>query len=165
MGSNEKISVLMVCLGNICRSPMAEAVFRHVAASKNLLSKFDVIDSAGTGAYHVGNRPDSRSTAECAKNGVVVEHRARQVSLEDFERFDYILAMDEENLEDLERKRGGRGGKARVMLFGEFAGEGEGKRVVEDPYYGGQRGFEVNFGQCWRFSEGFLGRVFGEDEG
>ncbi|KAF3310104.1 hypothetical protein TWF173_010114 [Orbilia oligospora] len=142
---------------------MAEAVFRHVVTEKNLLDKFDVIDSAGTGAYHIGNPPDSRSVAECERNGVMVSHRARQVVREDFERFDYILAMDEENLEDLERKRGkGNGkGKARVMMFGEFAGEGEkGGKVVRDPYYGGQRGFEVNFGQCWRFSEGFLGRVF-----
>ncbi|RVD81618.1 uncharacterized protein DFL_009474 [Arthrobotrys flagrans] len=165
MGSNEKISVLMVCLGNICRSPMAEAVFRHVAQEHGLLDRFDVIDSAGTGAYHVGSSPDSRSAAECRKNGVSISHRARQVKKEDFERFDYILAMDEENLENLERKKPRSGEvRAKVMMFGEFRGEGDhGGKVVEDPYYGGQRGFEVNFGQCWRFSEGFLRRVLGVD--
>ncbi|KAK6339281.1 hypothetical protein TWF718_008702 [Orbilia javanica] len=162
MGSNEKISVLMVCLGNICRSPMAEAVFRHVAQEHNLLDKFDVIDSAGTGAYHVGSPPDSRSVSECKKNGVAVSHRARQVRKEDFERFDYILAMDEENLENLERKRGRKEGRAKVMMFGDFADEGSGV-VVEDPYYGGQRGFEVNFGQCRGFSENFMRRVLGVD--
>ncbi|KAK6507237.1 hypothetical protein TWF481_005687 [Arthrobotrys musiformis] len=155
--ASEKISVLMVCLGNICRSPMAEAVFRHTAEKHGVLERFDVIDSAGTGAYHVGHKPDSRSVAECAKNGVEVVHRARQVRASDFERFDYVLAMDEENLGDLERRRPG-GSKAKVMMFGEFGG---GREVVEDPYYGGQRGFEVNFGQCGRFSEGFLREVLG----
>ncbi|KAK6332547.1 hypothetical protein TWF730_004207 [Orbilia blumenaviensis] len=146
------------------RSPMAEAVFRHTAKEHDLLDRFDIIDSAGTGAYHIGSNPDSRSAAECRKNGVAISHSARQVSKRDFETFDYILAMDEENLANLERKKPKSGEcKARVMMFGDFADGDRKGVVVEDPYYGGQRGFEINFGQCRKFSENFMRRVLGAE--
>ncbi|KAK9720699.1 Low molecular weight phosphotyrosine protein phosphatase [Basidiobolus ranarum] len=144
--------VLFVCLGNICRSPMAEAVFAHTVKTKGLSDKF-LIDSAGTAAYHVGETPDSRSTATCKKHGVPVNSRARQVSVKDYTDFDYILCMDESNLANL-KSRKPKNSKATVEMFGKYDPEGE--LVIEDPYYGGQDGFEHNFRQVTRCSLGFL---------
>ncbi|RKO83157.1 phosphotyrosine protein phosphatase I superfamily [Blyttiomyces helicus] len=152
MTSTEKTSVLFVCLGNICRSPMAEAVFRHVVTSRGLSDRF-VIDSAGTAGYHVGDSPDPRSVATCRKNGVPVSHSGQKVNKEDFSRFDYILCMDESNLADLKRLQPTRT-KAKVSLFGDFDPKGD--RIIKDPYYGGQDGFDRNYAQVVRCSEGFL---------
>ncbi|KAK6329750.1 hypothetical protein TWF696_003614 [Orbilia brochopaga] len=158
-----KISVLMVCLGNICRSPMAEAVFRQVAVENNLLDRFDKIDSAGTAAYHAGEPPDPRSAAVCAAHNVPVQHLARRVTKDDFRTFDYILAMDEYNLRDLQEMRPADATAVKLGMFGDYEdGERRGV-VVEDPYYGGKRGFEVNFGQCLRFSRNFMREVLGAD--
>ncbi|TGZ85685.1 LMWPc-domain-containing protein [Ascodesmis nigricans] len=163
----DKISVLFCCLGNICRSPMAEAAFTHVITTSppHIQSRFTLIDSCGTASYHTGSSPDSRTVSELRRNGITTTHRARQVRDSDFHEFDYILAMDEMNLRDLEaRKRRGKRaeeGKARVMLFGEF---GEGKReIVEDPYYGGEDGFRRNFEQVTRMSKRFVREVLGEE--
>ncbi|KAI8974477.1 phosphotyrosine protein phosphatase I superfamily [Pilobolus umbonatus] len=147
------ISVLFVCLGNICRSPMAEAVFAHVVKQRQLEGRISKIDSAGTASWHVGNSPDSRSASTCKKHGVPVNHRARQVAKSDFNQFDHILCMDESNLSDL-RSIQPKGSKAVVELFGSYDPEGE--LIIEDPYYGGKDGFEHNFKQVTRASEGFL---------
>ncbi|KAK2741714.1 hypothetical protein FQN55_008213 [Onygenales sp. PD_40] len=172
----ESISVLFVCLGNICRSPMAEAVFRHHSASLPPTSRltFSTIDSAGTGAYHVHSPPDPRTMATLRAHNITnYSHSARKVRAADFTTFDYILAMDEENLEDLLEARAravGRGGGARedgegvavVRLIGDFREDGSvvekvgGGEVVGDPYYGGNKGFETVYKQLVRFSEGFL---------
>ncbi|KAJ3073201.1 hypothetical protein HDU98_002020 [Podochytrium sp. JEL0797] len=148
-----KISVLFVCLGNICRSPMAEAVFAQTVRDSGLESTFSKIDSAGTAGYHVGNAPDSRSVATCKNHGIPVSHRAQKVSPNHFHEFDYLLCMDESNLNDLKRAQP-KGSKAVVKLFGEFDAQGE--RIIEDPYYGGDEGFEHNFLQVGRCSRGFL---------
>ncbi|KAI8818387.1 protein-tyrosine phosphatase [Fimicolochytrium jonesii] len=144
--------VLFVCLGNICRSPMAEAVFAHITKERGLSSQFK-IDSAGTAGYHVGDSPDTRSMATCRKNGVDVSHVGRQVSKSDFTDFDWVLCMDESNLRDLQRIQP-KGSKAKVQLFGDFDPEGD--RIIRDPYYGGPEGFDRNFAQVTRCSEQFL---------
>lgn len=158
MPDSQPVSVLFVCLGNICRSPMAEGVFRSLASSNPLISK---IDSCGTGAYHAGDSPDPRTMAVLKANGIKdYKHRARKVRVpEDFEDFDYVLAMDGMNLSDLRAmvKRKGLGEEAmeRVKLFGEFGGKSK-KEEVGDPYYGGNDGFEIAFEQLQRFGRGLL---------
>lgn len=135
-----KVGVLFVCMGNICRSPTAEGVFRKLHLE--LASHLDLhIDSAGTHAYHIGDPPDPRSRAAALKRGVDIGgHRGRQVTAGDFHVFDYVLAMDSENLGRLERLQP-KDGKAELKLLLEYA-EGTGGLDVPDPYYGGSRGFE-----------------------
>ncbi|KAI9246851.1 phosphotyrosine protein phosphatase I superfamily [Sporodiniella umbellata] len=149
----DSTSVLFVCLGNICRSPMAEAVFTHTVKERKLQDKFSRIDSAGTAAYHTGETPDDRSVACCESHGVPVNHRARKVKEQDFNEFDYILCMDKSNLRNLQ-SAAPKNSKAIVKLFGEYDPKGE--LIIEDPYYGGDEGFEHNFKQVVRASEGFL---------
>ncbi|KAI9251303.1 phosphotyrosine protein phosphatase I superfamily [Helicostylum pulchrum] len=153
MSTENPITVLFVCLGNICRSPMAEAVFAHTVKQNNLQDRFTKIDSAGTASYHVGSVPDNRSASTCKAHGVAVKHKARKVTKKDFEDFDYILCMDESNLSDLKRIQPS-GSKAVLKLFGEYDPQGE--LIIEDPYYGGNDGFEHNFRQVTRASEGLL---------
>jgi protein-tyrosine phosphatase len=134
------VRVLFVCLGNICRSPTAEGVFRAVLAREAPDLEVDV-DSAGTAAYHVGEPPDPRTQSAARVRGYELSAlRARVVEPADFERFDLILAMDEENAETL-RRRAPRDKRNRVKLFLEFA-DGVDETEVPDPYYGGARGFE-----------------------
>lgn len=134
------VRVLFVCLGNICRSPTAEGVFRAQVKKAGLDDRIE-IDSAGTGAWHVGNPPDKRATAAAAARGYDLSPlRARQAVSEDFEQFDYVLAMDEDNLHNLKRLK--QGGKASPELFLEAYGSLS-AREVPDPYYGGDEGFEL----------------------
>jgi len=122
---------------------------------------------AGTGAYHVGSPPDSRSARTCAKYGVPVNHLARQVLAQDFEEFDFVLAMDTSNLQDLQDFVDGLDQReqaklGKVQLFGDYREPGSKlDRIVRDPYYGGIDGFENNFKQLTCFSEEFLRKVFG----
>ncbi|EXJ94860.1 hypothetical protein A1O1_03258 [Capronia coronata CBS 617.96] len=159
--ASDKVSVLFVCLGNICRSTMAEGVFRSLAKGHPRIHE---IDSAGTGAYHILDPPDYRTMATLRKHGITdYEHGARQVDTQDFLTFDYILAMDAYNLRDLQRLRRrveskGQKPKAQVMLFGEFSGKGKAEEVV-DPYYGADNGFEVVYEQVTRFSKNFLDHI------
>ncbi|KAJ2802756.1 Low molecular weight phosphotyrosine protein phosphatase [Coemansia guatemalensis] len=153
MTKDKKISVLFVCLGNICRSPMAEAVFTAMVKKRGLRDRFQ-IDSAGTAAYHLGEFPDKRTIAACFSNGVPVRHQARQVCEEDFYTFDYILCMDEDNLKDLNDEKPA-GSTPRIELFGSYSAE-KGDRIIKDPYYGDRDNFEANFNQVTRCSEGLL---------
>jgi protein-tyrosine phosphatase len=132
--------ILFVCMGNICRSPTAEAVFRDVVRREG--RNFDVvIDSAGTHAYHVGEPPDNRAIAAARRRGIAMQDlRARVVTREDFLRFDLVLAMDEENLAHLVRIAPA-GQRQRIQLLLDYAPEA-GMREVPDPYYGGESGFE-----------------------
>ena len=132
--------ILFVCLGNICRSPTAEAVFRSIVEREAPDLKVEV-DSAGTAGYHVGEPPDPRTQAAARRRGYDLSAlRARIVEPADFERFDLILAMDEENAANL-RRRAPLDKRNRVKLFLDFAADADDKEVP-DPYYGGASGFE-----------------------
>lgn len=132
--------VLFVCMGNICRSPTAEGVFRHLVEQQGLAGKI-IIDSAGTHDYHIGDAPDARSQAAAARRGYDLSRlRARQVERDDFRKFDYVLAMDEANLELL-RQQCPEASRGKLRLFLAFADKVE-LREVPDPYYGGAQGFE-----------------------
>ena len=132
--------ILFVCLGNICRSPSAEAVLREIAAREAPELRIEV-DSAGTAGYHIGEPPDARSQEAARRRGYDMSAlRARIVEPADFERFDFILAMDENNLSVL-RRRVPAALHERVRLFLDFAPDA-GTQEVPDPYYGGPTGFE-----------------------
>ena len=132
--------ILFVCLGNICRSPLAESVFRHLARERGVESHFE-IDSAGTSGYHDGEGPDSRSVATARRRGIEVAGVSRKLLGDDLHRFDYVIAMDGENRSEIARLQRAAGGPAKVHLLREWDPEG-GDRNVPDPYSGGQRGFE-----------------------
>ena len=139
MEIENKISVLFVCMGNICRSPTAEGVFRHLATDAGVIELLTV-DSAGTHAYHVGEPPDRRSREAAARRGYSLNAiRARRVAEVDFERFDLILAMDRLNLETL-RAASDASQHAKLRLFLDYGSSPESE--VPDPYYGGATGFE-----------------------
>ncbi|KAH8156656.1 hypothetical protein CIB48_g11591 [Xylaria polymorpha] len=162
--SGEKVSVLFVCLGNICRSTMAEGVFRSIVKdpSSPYYNLVGTVDSCGTGGYHIGDEPDERTLSTLSDHGITnYTHAARRLRDGDFKEFDYIFAMDSSNYSDLQRWRGRKGSdeKAQVMLFGEFSGTGR-KETVKDPYYVGGDAFEKAYEQCRRFSENFLAATF-----
>ncbi|QPC77734.1 hypothetical protein HYE68_008486 [Fusarium pseudograminearum] len=160
----DQISVLFVCLGNICRSPMAEGIFQHLAKQPNLKGKIGRIDSCGTAAYHSGEPPDDRTMSTLEANGIDdYDHLARRFHPSDFTTFDYIFAMDRSNLSDLLRlQKNNPDSTAKVMLFGEFSGTKR-PEIVNDPYYGGNDGFSKAYEQCTRFSKNFVKETFGEE--
>lgn len=135
----EKMSVLFVCMGNICRSPTAEGVFRKLVADAELTDRI-LTDSAGTHAYHRGEPPDRRAIAAALRRGIdMSDIRARRVQDADFERFDLILAMDKLNLVTLQDRAGDSVDRIQLLMeFSELSPGGE----VPDPYYGGAAGFE-----------------------
>jgi protein-tyrosine phosphatase len=132
------VRILFVCLGNICRSPTAEAVMRGLVADAGLEGEVEV-DSAGTGNWHIGDPPDPRAVAAAADRGVELEGAARSVSEADFEAFDLVIAMDRSNRDALLRLATDAEGRDRVRLLREF-GDGV-EEDVPDPYYGGEDGF------------------------
>ena len=134
------IKVLFVCLGNICRSPTAEGVFRHIVRSARLERQIEV-DSAGTHAYHIGDSPDPRAQAAAARRGIDLGGlRGRQATAEDFHEFDYVIAMDRENYATLQ-SRCPPTLHYKIRLFMEFAPQYE-QDEVPDPYFGGIAGFD-----------------------
>lgn len=151
------VNVLFVCLGNICRSPAAEGVFRALVAREGLDGKI-VCDSAGTGSWHIGEPPDKRMRAAARRRGVDLDAlRGRQVTVADFERFDYVLAMDDDNLANLQALcPPGRAG--RLARFLDFAPEA-GRSDVPDPYYGGEAGFERVLDLVEMASKGLLADI------
>lgn len=137
-----KVNVLFVCLGNICRSPLAEGIFRQRVNEKGLSGRFE-IDSCGTAAYHMGKHPDSRSVANAKQNGVRYDHRARKFEGKDFNDFDFIIPMDDANYEDVVSLMP-KGAKAKVFKMRYFDTL-EINSDVPDPYYGGEQGFQEVF--------------------
>ncbi len=151
------VRLLFVCLGNICRSPTAEGVMRSLVHRDGLDDAF-VIDSAGTGAWHVGSSPDRRATSAAASRGIPLEGAARQVAADDFERFDLLLAMDGSNLAELRRLAPNEEARRRAHLLREFdpACSSADDPEVPDPYYGGPHGFEDVLDQVSAACEGLL---------
>jgi len=134
------IKVLFVCLGNICRSPLAEGIFKHQVKMAGLAKKI-MVDSAGTSGWHIGDSPDPRSVDIAERNGITLDSFGRKAVAEDFTDFDYILAMDRDNLRDLENLRGlSINSKAQLSLMRDFDSIAKGSDVP-DPYYGGADGF------------------------
>lgn len=134
-------SVLFVCLGNICRSPLAEAAFRQEAEGLGLKAE---VDSAGTGGWHAGEPPDRRAQAVALRHGAdISRYRARKVVPEDFYRFTHILALDHDNLRDLKAIRPADA-SAKLSLLLDYAPGREGQ-AVEDPWYGAASGFEITW--------------------
>ncbi|WP_414451453.1 low molecular weight protein-tyrosine-phosphatase [Burkholderia sp. 22PA0099] len=152
-------SICFVCLGNICRSPTAEGVMRRQVNAAGLDHVIE-IDSAGTGDWHVGEAPDARARQAAEQRGYDLSAlRARQVSAADFARFDLLLAMDEANLAELQRRSPAEH-RHKVRLLMAFAGDAN-EREVADPYFGGAAGFERVLDQCERACAGLLADLRG----
>lgn len=163
-------SILFICLGNICRSPLAEGVFRDEAAKRGLINSID-IDSAGTGGWHVGDPPDPRSIDIAARHGIdIAGQTCRRLIPSDFHDFDLILAMDKSNVANAQALNI-NGASAQISLFMEFsechADYGDMKQQlsrleIPDPYYSGHGGFEIAYQMIRRASIGTLDRLFGQ---
>ncbi|CAL1285484.1 unnamed protein product [Larinioides sclopetarius] len=152
MAGNKK-SALFVCLGNICRSPMAEAVFSHLVKERNLTDKW-LIDSAAISDYHTGDSPDSRAHSVMEGHSIHMNHKARPLVANDFRKFDFIFGMDESNIRDIKRQAP-KNCKAKILLLGDY--DPEGPCIIQDPYYGvGDEGFEKVYEQCMHCCKAFL---------
>uniref|UniRef100_T1IH30 Low molecular weight phosphotyrosine protein phosphatase n=1 Tax=Strigamia maritima TaxID=126957 RepID=T1IH30_STRMM len=146
-------SVLFVCLGNICRSPIAEAVFNHVAKEKGVESQW-TSDSAAIGSWHIGKNPDHRARSCMKEHNIAMDHKARQVKKADFNKFNVIFGMDDENINDL-KSIAPDSHTASIELLGKY--DPEGKTIIRDPYYDdGAEGFEEAYIQCLRCCKAFL---------
>jgi protein-tyrosine phosphatase len=154
MSKNNKVAIIFVCMGNICRSPMAEGVFAHKA---HTLGAELIIDSAGTHDYHIGAPPDERAQQTMRRAGYdIAQLRGRQVCQSDFEKFDYILAMDEANLQNLQKLAGKNSNK--VQLYLNFSKQFHGM-PVPDPYYGGEQGFAQVLAMVEDAADGLLQKI------
>ena len=152
---SEKTRICFVCLGNIVRSPLAENMFRHLAEQAGVGHKY-MVDSAGTGGWHVGEPPDARMRRVAAAHGFRYDGRARQFRPADFDRFDWIIAMDASNRADLRRMARSDAQRAKIRLLREFDPLGGPDAPVPDPYYGGIDGFEEVFQIVQRSCKGLL---------
>jgi protein-tyrosine phosphatase len=144
-----------VCLGNICRSPTAEGVFRYLVSEAGLEAEFE-IDSAGTAGYHVGAPPDPRARAAGERAGIPVAGQARQFSARDFARFDYVIAMDGSNFVDLQRIAPSPEAAQKIRLLRSFDPAADANAKVPDPYYGPDSGFDEVLELCRTACQHFL---------
>ena len=150
----QKTKVLFVCLGNICRSPLAEADFNNKIEEKGLASTF-FVDSCGTRDYHIGEQPDPRTIRNAQKNGIKINHCCRQLTVEDLSSFDYILAMDRSNLRNIISLDANSIFRNKIFLMRDFDPLGKGEEVP-DPYFGGEEGFQHVFEILDRTMENFI---------
>jgi len=150
-----------VCLGNICRSPTAEAVMKKLVEDRGLAHLFE-LDSAGTASYHQGELADPRSREAARRHGYRIEHRARQFLERDFDRFELVLAMDQDNLHTLLRLAKRPEHQQKLALFRDFEPDTPRGQSVPDPYYGGTRGFDEVIEICERASLGLLAHLHPE---
>jgi len=139
----KKTRVLFVCLGNICRSPLAEALFKHKIKEKKLEHFFEA-DSCGTSNYHIGDTPDPRTIKNALKNGVTIDHRGRQLCSADFDQFDYIYVMDKSNRDNSLRLAQENHHRIKVIMMRSFDAVDKGEDVP-DPWAGGEEGFQEVF--------------------
>jgi len=154
MNNEEKISVLFVCMGNICRSPTAQAVFEQTVKNRGLADQI-LVDSAGTHAYHIGEQPDGRSQSAALDRGIDMSaQRARRVEMSDFECFDYVIAMDKSNYNDL-KQLASPAQRKKLHLFLDFSHDWD-VAEVPDPYFGGSHGFQRVLDMVESASEGLL---------
>ena len=148
--SKLKTKILFVCLGNICRSPLAEAIFLHHLKIAGVEDKFSA-DSCGTSGHHAGDNPDSRTIRNARKNGIEIQHIGRQFSLQDFSSADMIVAMDKKNFSNIQSLAFQNGfHKADIRMMRSFDPEAHEDFDVPDPWYGGEEGFEEVFQILWR---------------
>lgn len=137
-----KKRLLFVCLGNICRSPAAEGIMKHLVEAEGLEEEF-FIDSAGIGSWHVGQLPDPRMRKHGLRHGYHFDSRARQIRREDFDRFDYIIVMDNENLYDVSRLARNDEDKKKIVKLADYLRHHPQQKTIPDPYYGGDSDFEL----------------------
>ncbi|MBX2946369.1 MAG: low molecular weight phosphotyrosine protein phosphatase [Cyclobacteriaceae bacterium] len=148
------VKVLFVCLGNICRSPLAEAIFKHKISQRGYQHQVEA-DSCGTSNYHIGDLPDERTRANAHQNGISINHRGRQLQPSDLEYFDFILAMDRSNHQNILNLPNASLHRHKVYLMRSFDSTDD-HDEVPDPYYGGMRGFQEVFEILDRSTEAFL---------
>ncbi len=146
-------SVLFVCLGNICRSPMAQTVFEKIIEEKGVVDKFEV-DSAGLHGWHEGDKADPRMKKHAEARGYDITHRSRPIRKEDFDKFDYIVGMDDQNMQALYQLARSEEHKAKILRMTDFLQEISAD-TVPDPYYGGEEGFEYVIDLLEDACEGF----------
>ncbi|MCC2625903.1 MAG: protein tyrosine phosphatase [Burkholderiales bacterium] len=149
------LKVLFVCLGNICRSPLAHGILDNFVKENGYVDKIKV-SSAGTSAFHVGSRPDPRTIDVCKKHGITLNSTARQFVANDFWEYDFILVMDHLNYADVLHLCENKEHRAKVLMLRSFDPEAHGMFDVPDPYYGGVNGFEEVFAMCNRSIQGFI---------
>lgn len=137
-----KKKLLFVCLGNICRSPAAEGIMKQLADQRGVGHRF-YIESAGIGHWHVGQLPDPRMRHHGARHGYDFNSRAQQFGADDFDRFDFIIGMDKENIHDLQRKARNDNDRKKILLMADYLRHHPGQPTVPDPYYGNDSDFEL----------------------
>jgi protein-tyrosine phosphatase len=148
------VKILFVCLGNICRSPLAKAIFKYESEKRGIQNLFEV-HSCGTANYHVGDSPDSRTIRNAKKNGIIIDHRGRQLCNEDMDYYDYIFVMDKSNYDYVVRLRATSATHHKVHMLRHFdAVKGE---EVPDPYYGQEKDFQEVFEILVRAVDGVIG--------